>query len=418
MQQEAQQVVVIGGGVVGLTSAWWLLEAGYRVTLLERAPTVGSAASYRNGGQLSYRYVSPLADAGVPLKALQWMFQEDGPLRFKPEADPRQWRWLLQFLANCNAADNRRTTAKLLELGELSRKSMQQLELKLPLSDFAWRDAGKLVVYRSKKVFDAAVARPESSSKRQVLNAEETARMEPALAQLAPSLAGGIFNSGEAVADCHAFCLALEKRLREHPRFQGVVQAEAQVIFCENGKVSAIHTDSGWVGGDHFVLAAGIQSRNLAETAGISLPLYPLKGYSLTAPIRAEHTAPEISVTDFERKTLYARIGSKLRVAAMVDMVGEDTSIDPRRIAGLTRLARETMPTAADYGQAEAWAGLRPATPNSAPIIGATQYPNLWLNVGHGPLGFTFACGTASILADLMTGKGAPFALDCLAYRR
>lgn len=418
MQQEAQQVVVIGGGVVGLTSAWWLLEAGYRVTVLERAKTVGSAASFRNGGQLSYRYVAPLADSGVPLKALQWMFQEDGPLRFKPEADPRQWRWLMQFLANCNAEDNRRTTAKLLELGELSRKSMAQLEIKLPLEEFAWRDAGKLVVYRTKKLFDAAVARPESSGKRQVLNGAETAAMEPALAALAPALAGGIFNSGEAVADCHGFCLALEQRLHAHPRFQGFVHAEAQVIFAEKGRITAVHTDTGWVGGDQFVLAAGIQSRTLAESCDVTLPLYPLKGYSLTAPIRAEHTAPEISVTDFERKTLYARIGDKLRVAAMVDMVGEDTTIDQRRIAGLTRLAQETMPTAADYGQAEPWAGLRPATPNSAPIIGATQYSNLWLNVGHGPLGFTFACGTASILADLMTGKGAPFALDCLAYRQ
>jgi D-amino-acid dehydrogenase len=415
MQQEAQQVVVIGGGVVGLASAWWLLEAGYRVTLLEKAPTVGSAASARNGGQLSYRYVSPLADAGVPLKAMQWMFQQDGPLRFRPEADMRQWRWLAQFLANCNAADNARTTAKLLELGELSRQSMAQLEMNLPLSEFSWRDAGKLVVYRSQAAFDKAVAKPGSEDNRLVLNGAETARLEPALAELAPSLAGGIFNSGEAVADCHAFCLALEKRLLAHPRFQGTVHAEARCIFIENGKVSAIDTDAGWISADQFVLAAGIQSRNLAATADIYLPMYPLKGYSLTAPIGAGHTAPEISVTDFERKTLYARIGGNLRIAAMVDIVGEDTSIDRRRIAGLTKLARATMPHAADYDKAEPWAGLRPATPNSAPIIGATQYKNLWLNVGHGPLGFTFACGTANLLATLMRGQPAPFALDCLA---
>ncbi|MGO4381313.1 D-amino acid dehydrogenase [Pseudoduganella sp. RAF53_2] len=414
MQQEAQQVVVIGGGVVGLTSAWWLLEAGYRVTLLEKAPTVGSAASARNGGQLSYRYVSPLADAGVPLKALEWIFQEAGPLRFRPEADMRQWRWLAQFLANCNATDNARTTAKLLELGELSRQSMAQLEMTIPLSEFSWRDAGKLVVYRSEKAFKKAVAKPDSEGNRVVLNGAETAQMEPALAELAPSLAGGIFNSGEAVADCHAFCLALEKRLMSHPRFEGIVHAEARSIFTEGGKVSAIETSAGWIAADQFVLAAGIQSRNLAATADIYLPMYPLKGYSLTAPIRAGDRAPEISVTDFERKTLYARIGSNLRIAAMVDMVGEDTSIDQHRIAGLTRLARTTIPHAADYDHAEAWAGLRPATPNSAPIIGATQYSNLWLNVGHGPLGFTFACGTANLLATLMRGKETPFKLGCL----
>jgi D-amino-acid dehydrogenase len=191
----------------------------------------------------------------------------------------------------------------------------------------------------------------------------------------------------------------------------------ARTIFVEHGKVSAIETDAGWISADHYVLAAGIQSRDLAATADLDLPMYPLKGYSLTAPIRPHHLAPNISITDFERKTLYARIGDEMRIAAMVDMVGEDTSIDRRRISSLTRLARESMPNAADYNQAEAWAGLRPATPNSAPIIGATPYPNLWLNVGHGPLGFTFACGSASLLATLMRGKEAPFALDCLAYK-
>ncbi|MYN01076.1 FAD-dependent oxidoreductase [Pseudoduganella sp. DS3] len=415
--QEAQQVVVIGGGVVGLASAWWLLEAGYRVTLLERAPTVASAASYRNGGQLSYRYVSPLADVGVPKKAMQWLFERDGPLRFRPEADIRQWRWMTQFLSNCNAAANARTTAKLLQLGELSRESLAQLELTLPLSEFNWRNAGKLVVYRSEEAFKAALDKPETDENRAILYGADTARVEPALAELAPQLAGGIFNAGEAVADCYAFCLALEKRIYAHPRFERCMHTAARTIFVEHGKVAAIETDAGWISADHYVLAAGIQSRDLAATANLDLPMYPLKGYSLTAPIRPEHVAPNISITDFERKTLYARIGKELRIAAMVDMVGEDTRIDRRRIASLTRLARESMPKAADYNQAEAWAGLRPATPNSAPIIGATPYPNLWLNVGHGPLGFTFACGSASLLATLMRGKESPFALDCLAYK-
>ncbi len=414
---EGNHVVVIGGGVVGLTTAWWLLEAGYRVTLLERAPDVGNGASYRNGGQLSYRYVAPLADAGVPLKALQWLFQQDGPLRFRLEADRRQWRWLARFLANCNGRSNRRTTAKLLELGELSRRKMTQLAVRLPLSEFGWREAGKLVVYRSAKLFDAAAARPDPDNTRQVLSGLETAVLEPALAHLAPHLAGGIFNGGEAVADCHAFCVALARRLHEHPRFEGIVHANATCLFTEHGKVAGVETDGGWVQGDQYVLAAGIQSRDLAATAGIRLPLYPLKGYSLTAPIGATHTAPRISVTDFERKTLYARIGDTLRVAAMVDMVGDDASLDARRVAGLTRLVKASMPSAADYDRAEAWAGLRPATPNSAPLIGRTRHANLWLNVGHGPLGFTFACGTAALLADLMRGQPTPFALDFLAWR-
>ncbi len=409
-----QQVIVIGGGVVGLASAWWLAEAGYRVTVLERAAEVGSGASYGNGGQLSYRYVSPLADEGVPLKALQWMFQDTGPLHFRPEADLRQYRWLASFLAHCRADVNRKTTAKLLELGELSRQGMKQLEVTVPLDEFEWRDAGKLVVYRSRDVFEKAAGKAGAG---EIWSSSECAAREPALAAAEPLLAGGIYNSGEAVADCHAFCLALASRLRAHQNFQGFVNAEARRLLADNGRITGIETDTGTLAADSYVLAAGIQSRTLSDTVGINLPLYPLKGYSLTAPIREDDVAPEISVTDFERKVLYARIGNKLRVAAMVDMVGEDLSHTPKRVDGLTRQVKETMPRAADYSQISVWAGLRPATPSSAPIIGATPYGNLWLNVGHGPLGFTFACGSASLLAGAMKGEAPPFSLDGLTLR-
>ncbi len=407
-----QQVIVIGGGVVGLTSAWWLAEAGYDVSVLERAPEVGSGSSYGNGGQLSYRYVSPLADEGVPLKALQWMFQDTGPLHFRPEADLRQYRWLASFLAHCRADVNRKTTAKLLELGELSRQGMKQLEVVVPLEKFDWRDAGKLVVYRSRDVFEKAAGKPGAG---EIWSPADCAAREPALAAAEPLLAGGIYNSGEAVADCHAFCLALAERLQEHPRFRGFVHGAARRLLADNGRITGIELDDGAiVAADSYVLAAGIQSRNLSDTVGVTLPLYPLKGYSLTAPIRADDVAPEISVTDFERKVLYARIGDKLRVAAMVDMVGEDLSHNAKRVDGLTRQVKETMPRAADYSKLSVWAGLRPATPSSAPIIGATRYANLWLNVGHGPLGFTFACGSASLLAGAMRGEAPPFALDGL----
>lgn len=406
-----QQVIVIGGGVVGLTSAWWLLEAGYRVTLVERAPGVGTGTSYSNGGQLSYRYVSPLADAGVPLKALKWLFQEHGPLRLKPQFDAHQWRWLAAFLANCRADLNRKTTNKLLELGDLSRRAMAALEPVVPLEAFEWRDAGKLVVYRTRAAFDAATAKSDAG---EVWNAAQCVAREPALAAMENKLAGGIYNGGEAVADCYAFCVALAERLAAHPRFDAFIHGEAQRFITSGGRVTGVQTSAGMLGADAYVLAAGMQSRTLGETAGIALPIYPLKGYSLTAPIRQDDVAPEISVTDFERKVLYARIGDKLRVAAMVDMVGEDLSLNPARLDSLTRQVRETMPRAADYTQITPWAGLRPATPNSAPIIGATPYANLWLNVGHGPLGFTFACGTASLLADLMRGKALPFGLDGL----
>jgi len=394
------QVVVIGGGVVGLASAWWLLEAGYGVTLLEREAEVGTGTSYGNGGQLSYRYVSPLADAGVPLKALQWMFQKDAPLRFRPELDLRQWRWLARFLAHCNAAANRDTTARLLALGEASRQAMA--ELAIPHDEFAWREAGKLVVYRSRATLDSAAGRADAGD---VLSPAECVRREPALAAVEGALAGGIFNAGEAVADCHAFCEALMRRIEAHPRFVGMVRAQATRLVAARGTITGIDTGSAVLAADQVVLAAGVKSRDLAATAGLYLPLYPVKGYSLTAPIRAGDCAPQVSVTDFERKILYARIGERLRVAAMADIVGEDLSLEPARIASLVRQVRDTMPHAADYERLDTWAGLRPSTPDGAPMIGATRYPNLWLNVGHGPLGFTFACGSARLLAERMRGK-------------
>lgn len=405
-----RQVLVIGGGVIGLTSAWWLLEAGFRVTLLERSPLLASGASHSNGGQLSYKYVSPFADAGVPLKALQWLMQKNGPLRFKLEADPRQWRWLWQFLMHCRADVNRRTTEHLLLLGELSRNEMARIEPIVPKQDFAWREAGKLVVYRSGRAFRKAAARAGSG---EVLSPAQCVAREPALAAAQGVLAGGIFNAGEAVADCHAFCQVLAERVKAHPRFEGVVQAQASAFNLDNGAIKSVSTEAGQLGADAFVLAAGIQSRELAATAGVYLPLYPIKGYSLTAPIRPGGL--EVSVTDFERKILYARIGDRLRVAAMADIVGADIKLDQARISGLIAQVKATMPHAADYGNIISWAGLRPATPGSAPLIGPTRVNNLYLNVGQGALGFTFACGSARILADLMQGVPAP--IDDAAWR-
>ena len=202
-----------------------------------------------------------------------------------------------------------------------------------------------------------------------------------------------------------------------HANFSGVVRGEAHNLILLDGRIAGVNTGLGVLQADQYVLAAGMQSRNLGRMVGLRLPIYPLKGYSLNAPIGPNHKAPDISVTDFERKVLYARIGNHLRVAAMVDMVGEDDSLDPVRVASLLRIARATMPQAADYDQADPWAGLRPATPNSAPILGRTQHANLWLNVGHGPLGFTFSCGSASVLADLMRGRAPTIPLDGLLYR-
>ncbi len=411
-----KHVVVVGGGVIGLTTAWFLLDAGMAVTLVERHDAVGEGASKANGGQLSYRYVSPLADEGVPMKAVGWLMDRDGPLRFRPEADLRQWRWLLGFLANCRATVNRRTTARLLALGTLSRESFGRLHDAAGLPDIAWRQPGKLVVYRDPASFHRAVGKAEGLAVRHEhpMSPRQCFELEPALGDSFSELAGGIFTPSEAVADCHAFCNAIATALRSFPGFRGIVRADAQSFELERGRATAVRTDQGAVGGDEFVVAAGLQSRDLMRTVGCRLPIYPLKGYSLTAPVRPEHRAPTVSVTDFERKVLYARIGGSLRVAAMVDIVGENVTIGSERIASLMRIVRASFPRAADWEQAVTWAGLRPATPDGAPIIGPSGIDGLWLNVGHGALGFTFASGSARVLTDLLCGRDSPVPLGRL----
>ncbi len=410
-----REVCVVGAGVVGVTTAWYLAEAGWKVTLLDKSAAVGTGTSFRNGGQLSYRYVSPLADGGVPFKALRWLMEQDGPLRFKPSTDIHQWSWLLKFLLRCHGRANRETTARLARLGAYSRHCLSQLMTSTNLPDFQWQESGKLIVYRTKSTFNRAVDGVSPDSQH-VFTTAQCLEREPVLGALESQLVGGIFTEDEAVADCHAFCESLLVLLSAHPNFNGLVQEDVKRFnYNAHGRLQAV-TNLGVRGADAFVLASGIASRRLAASLSLDLPLYPLKGYSLSAPIGATHIPLQSSITDFEKKVLYARIGNDLRVAAMVDMVGEDERIAPDRIASLLRIVRTDMPLAGDYDQATPWAGLRPATPDGAPIIGPSTVPGLWFNVGHGPLGFTFACGSASILSSLMGSGNSPLPLDAFTW--
>jgi D-amino-acid dehydrogenase len=409
-----RKVCVVGAGVVGVTTAWYLAEAGWKVTLLDKTGAVGLGTSFQNGGQLSYRYVSPLADRDAPFKGLKWMLEKDGALRFKPSTEWAQWSWMAQFLWNCRTSVNRKTTERLACLGVHSRGCMTTLMASHQLPDFDWKESGKLIVYRTPSGFEKASSSGLIAGVQSALSAQACIAKEPVLASLEGKIAGGIFTTDEAVADCYQFCESLLTLLKAHPNFEGVVAEEALRFERDGSTRVRLHTKLGVRTADAFVLASGIASRRLAATVAVRLPLYPLKGYSLTAPIGIAHTPPTTSITDFDKKILYARIGDQLRVAAMVDMVGEDERIDAVRIASLMRVASTDMPTAGDYAQATHWAGLRPATPGGAPIVGACGVPGLWLNVGHGPLGFTFACGTASMLSSLMDQRESAVPLDGL----
>lgn len=393
-------ITVVGGGVIGLTTAYALIQAGHTVTLVEREDQVGSQASFGNGGQLSYRYVRPLADAGVPLDAVSWLFQPHSPISLKLRLDWHQWRWLMAFLAACNAQTNQKNTAKILEIALRSQSVLQQWRQD-GLGDFLWRKPGKLVVYRDARKFAKAARAVINPQQEQVLTPAECARVEPAFGSLTPALAGGIFSPDDEVADCNLFCQVLLAALEASPEFclvHGAAQLEQKKTGQCRVRVNGIVQET-----DLVVLAAGLASRSLLRPLGLDLPLYGLKGYSLTmdAPVAA---LPSVSVTDYDNRVVYARLGDHLRIAAMVDIGALDARIDPERIAALKQLALETLPVLQGSSSATPWAGMRPATPTGVPIVGRTRWRNMLLNVGHGALGFTLSGGSALTIRDIVEG--------------
>ncbi|MFJ2365314.1 D-amino acid dehydrogenase [Pseudomonas sp. NPDC087697] len=400
----AQRVCIIGGGVIGLTTAYALVRDGVEVTVVEARDSLGSETSFANGGQLSYRYVAPLADAGVPLQAIGWMLRGDSPLKLRMRFDPAQWRWMASFLGACRTSVNRQNAAHLLRLALLSQTTLQAWREEDSLDGFNWRRNGKLVTFRQAASFEHARDSLADAQQQQVLSQAECARLEPALADAA--FVGAIYTPDEEVGDCHAFCQQLMKRLKASGRCEFRLGRAVTGIRHANGAVSAIELGGEVLPVEQLVIAAGHRSPLLA-LPGVHLPLYPLKGYSLTVPIGAEHRAPDLSITDYDRKIVYARIGEQLRVAAMVDIVGFDPALDPKRLALIKRQARDTFPNAGAYDAAVEWAGMRPATPSGVPLLGATAYRNLWLNLGHGALGFTLACGSARVLSELI-GQRSP----------
>ncbi|MCK6188993.1 D-amino acid dehydrogenase [Pseudomonas sp. FP2309] len=410
----AGMVCIIGGGVIGLASAYALVRAGHDVTVIDARDSLGSETSFANGGQLSYRYVAPLADAGVPLQALGWLLRGDSPLKLRPRLDPQQWRWMAAFLGACRHSVNTRNAAHLLRLATLSQSTLQQWREDDRLDGFDWRRNGKLVMFRTAARFDQARGKVIDNRHQQVLSAAECAGLEPALA--GGGFVGGIHTPSEEVADCHGFCQQLAARLAASGRCTFLLGRKVTAIRHANGVVHAIELGNDVMPVQRLVLAAGHRSAELG-LPGLALPLYPLKGYSLSVPIGAQHQAPNVSITDYERKVVYARIGEQLRVAAMVDIVGFDAGLEPKRLALIKRQAVETFPAAGDYAHAVEWAGMRPATPTGVPLIGASVYRNLWLNLGHGALGFTLACGSGQLLAELIDQRTPSIDMQGLSPR-
>jgi D-amino-acid dehydrogenase len=410
------RVVVLGAGVAGVAAAWSLWRDGHAVTVLERNAGVALETSYANGGQLSYSYVAPLASPSVIPKIPPWLLRRDSPLRFRPGLDPDQWRWCLAFLAACTQRQSDLTTERLLRLAFHSRSLMRALVAEHRL-DFHYVQNGKLVVHTDPGSYESACRLMDFQRSlgcdQKALSPQETIFLEPALQSMAPRIAGSIFTASEDAGDCHEFCRELERLTAAGSdpvdwRF-GV---DVRGLVERGGRVAAVLTNAGEVEADAFVLALGNAAPALLRPLGIRVPVYPLKGYSLTVPVTHEGGAPKVSVTDFKRKVVYARLGGELRVAGMADLAGREATLDPERVAQLVAEARAAFPDASDYRDVQPWCGLRPATPRGTPVLGATPYANLWLDVGHGALGFTLALASGDVIADLIAGREPAVPLD------
>ncbi len=406
------QVCVIGAGVVGVSTAYFLARAGHGVTLVDERAQPAEVASYANGGQLSYSYVAPLAGPGVLPNVPGWLLRADSPLRFTPRLDPQQWCWALRFMQACTATAAQRSTAQMLTLSYLSRDTLHALLEHEPLS-FGHQRNGKLIVYRTPALLDKARElvryQADHGAHQEVWDAEQCLAHEPALAALGPQLAGAIHTAGEESGDCMVFTRELFARLQAMPNVTVRLNTPVQRLKRVAGRIVGAQTPDGDIEADAYVVATGLGSRELLRPLGHELPLYGLKGYSLSVPLAGDAaSAPTYSVTDYERRIVYARVGDVLRIAAMVDMGVQDNHVDPRRIALLKQQVHEVFP-ALDLDQASEWAGVRPATPHGRPLIGRSKAAgNLWLNAGHGALGFTLACGSAVLLEALMAERAPP----------
>lgn len=417
---------VLGAGVIGVTSAYRLLQDGHQVTLIDAAPQAGQGTSLGNGAQLSYSYVAPLADPSIWSHWAHYLFSPDSPLTLRPQMDVAQWRWLLSFLAACNGKQVKSTAIALLQLAFHSRDELSRLQ-QTNNFDFSYRVAGKLVLYSDPKALQAAHRQVDFQAQfgceQEVIDLQRCLQIEPALATAQRSWVGGVYTPSEAVGDCALFCQGLVKNMQQNSAFRFLSSTAIQQPLLQQGRLQSVQTSTGKIDADAFVLALGSESTAFAWQAGIRLPLYPLKGYSITVPLddaSSQRAAPHVSITDLSRKIVYARLDNRLRVAGRVELVGRDRNIPARAIQELRDGVRTLFPGSLgnhddNTNHLSPWTGFRPATPSGIPIVGVSPVNNLYLNLGQGALGWTLACGSAAVLAAQIGGYQS--AIDDAPFR-
>lgn len=417
------KVIVLGAGVIGTTSAWYLSRAGHEVIVIERRPAAGLETSYANGGQISVSHAEPWANPSAPLKVLKWLMKEDAPLLFRMRADMHQWLWGLAFLRECLPARTRANVAHIVDLGLYSRASLRELRRETGIQ-YDHLDAGILHFYTDAKEFDAALApielMRELGCDREIKTPDECVAIEPALAGVRHMLAGATYTPSDESGDAHLFT----QRLAALASARGVsFQYEQTVLGIERAgnAVSGVRMvdRTGRVltyKADAYVVAMGSYSPLVLRPLGMRIPVYPAKGYSVTLPIADPARAYTVSLTDDEYKLVYSRLGDRLRIAGTAELNGYSTELNETRCRAILRRTEELFPGAGDPDGVQYWTGLRPATPSNVPLIGRTRYPNLYLNTGHGTLGWTHACGSARVLADIIDGRRPEVGLRFLGH--
>jgi D-amino-acid dehydrogenase len=408
----AMQVMVLGAGVVGTASAWYLARAGHAVTVIERQGAAGLETSCANGGQVSASHAEPWANPGVPSKLLQWLGREDAPLLFRPRAEWRQWAWGARFLLECLPSRNRANTRQLLALALYSRTALQRLRRETGI-EYDQLARGILAFHSDDDEFRRAAAHAELMRRHgcvcEVRTAEACIALEPALRHAAARIVGGIYTPEDESGDAFKFTQALARLAAgEGVRFE--FGRTIKRIEAAGGRVRrVVLADAAGrddpVAADAYVVALGSYSPLLLGPIGVSIPVYPLKGYSITLPLEVADEGPTVSLTDVEHKLVFSRLGARLRVAGTAEMGGYDTEVNDVRCQAIVRRTFELFPGAGRPERAEFWTGLRPATPSNLPCVGRTRYPNLFLNTGHGTLGWTLACGSGQAISDMVSGR-------------
>ena len=414
------RVLVLGSGVIGTCSAWYLAQAGYEVTVVDRQPAPAQETSFANAGQISPGYASPWAAPGIPLKAVKWLFSRHAPLAIQPDLDPRQYLWMLQMLRNCTVDRYAVNKARMVRLSEYSRDCLDELRAATGL-DYEGRQLGTVQLFRKQAQLDGAAkdiaVLKEYGVPYELLDRAGIVRVEPALAGVVDSVVGALRLPHDETGDCELFTRRLAKMAQDAGvefRFGATVDH----LEASGGRVTGVSIDGRIERADRYVLALGSYSPRLLTPLGVYLPVYPLKGYSLTLPITNPAMAPMSTVLDESYKVAITRFDQRIRVGGMAEIAGFDLSLNPRRRQTLEKVVNDFYPHGGDLARADFWTGLRPATPDGTPVIGASGLENLYLNTGHGTLGWTMACGSGRYLADLMSGQAPQISTDGLDISR